>query len=62
MRQLENARAFGDPKNIESLQGAMIEGLKTFEFGLYRSLGMTTDGRPAVGGERAGSGRIPRDG
>ena len=50
MRQLENARAFGDPKNLESLQGAMIEGLKTFEFGLYRSLGMTTDGRPGAGG------------
>jgi len=27
----------------------MIEGLKTFEFSLYRSLGMGTDGRPALG-------------
>ena len=49
MRQLENARAFGDPKNLETLQSAMIEGLKTFEFGLYRALGMSTDGRPALG-------------
>jgi hypothetical protein len=49
MRQLENSKAFSDPKSLEALQGAMIEGLKTFEFGLYRTLGMGTDGRPALG-------------
>lgn len=49
MRQLENSRAFGDPQGLETLQSAMIEQLKTFEFGLYRSLGLGTDGRPALG-------------
>ncbi len=49
MRQLENSRAFNDPKGLAQLQSAMIEGLKTFEFGLYRSLGLGNDGRPALG-------------
>ena len=49
MRQLENSRAFNDPKGLTQLQSAMIEGLKTFEFGLYRALGLGTDGRPALG-------------
>ena len=49
MRQLENSKAFNDPKQLESLQSAMIEGLKNFEFGMYRTLGLGADGRPALG-------------
>jgi len=49
LRQLENARTFNDPNALAALQNAMIEGLKTFEFGLYRTLGLGSDGRPALG-------------
>ena len=49
LRQLENSKVFNDPKALSALQSAMIEGLKTFEFGLYRSLGLGSDGRPALG-------------
>ena len=49
MRELENSRTFGDPKGLEALQSAMIDGLKTFEFSLYKSLGLGTAGRPVLG-------------
>ena len=49
LRQLENSKVFNDPKALSALQSGMIEGLKTFEFGLYRSLGLGSDGRPALG-------------
>gem|GEM_PF-4919266 len=49
MRQLESGKPFGNPQGLEQLQAAMIEGLKTFEFGLYRSLGLGERGRPALG-------------
>jgi len=49
MRQLEQSRAFGDPKGLEQLQSQMIDGLKNFEFGLYRSLGLGEQGKPALG-------------
>lgn len=49
LRQLESGRRFGDPKGIEELQAAVIEGLKTWEFKLYRALGQTGENRPALG-------------
>ena len=49
LRQLEQGRGFGDPKGLEQLQSSVIEGLKTFEFGLARKLGLGTEGRPALG-------------
>ena len=53
LRQLENSRAFGDPKGLEQLQTAMLERLKNFEFALYRSVGLGADGRPAAGARAA---------
>ncbi len=38
LRQLDNSRAFGDPKGIAQLQTAMLERLKNFEFVPYRAL------------------------
>jgi hypothetical protein len=50
LRQLEQSRAlYGDPKGLAELQSQVIEGLKTFEFGLYRKLGLMDDGRAASG-------------
>ena len=53
MRQLENGRTFSDTRSLEQLQSAMIDGLKGFEFGLYRSLGLGAEGRPALGARAA---------
>jgi hypothetical protein len=49
LRRLESARPFGDPKNLADLQAAVIEGLKTWEFKLWRVLGQAGDNRPAMG-------------
>ncbi len=49
LRQLENGRAFGDPKGLEQLQSQVIEGVKSFEFGLAKALGLGTEGKPALG-------------
>jgi hypothetical protein len=49
MRQMENARVYNDPRGLETLQSAMLERLKDFEFALYRAVGVGADGRPAVG-------------
>jgi hypothetical protein len=49
LRQLESGRRFGDPKGLEELQAAVIEGLKTWEFRLFRALGQTGENRPALG-------------
>jgi len=49
LRRLESGRPFGDPKGIEELQAAVIEGLKTWEFKLWRALGQSGDNRPALG-------------
>ncbi len=53
LRQLENSRAFSDPKGLEQLQTSMLERLKNFEFALYRSVGLGADGRPAAGARAA---------
>ncbi len=49
LRKLESGRPFGDPKNVADLQAAVIEGLKTWEFRLFRALGKNGDNRPALG-------------
>jgi hypothetical protein len=52
MKKLEDARAFGDIQGVQELQSQVIEGLKTFEFGLYRTLGLG-DGKGTAIGARA---------
>ena len=49
LRQLETGRLMGDPKGLAELQASVIEGLKTFEFALFRSFGLGADNRPALG-------------
>ncbi len=50
LRQLESGRVLnGDPKGLAELQANVIEGLKTFEFALFRSYGLGADNRPALG-------------
>ena len=49
LRRLESGRPFGDPQGLERLQADAIERLKTFEFGLYRRLGLEGEHRPAAG-------------
>jgi hypothetical protein len=54
LRELESGRLMGDPRGLAELQSAVIEGLKTFEFALFRQFGLGGDGqRPALGA-RAG--------
>ena len=49
LRRLESGRPFADPRGLEDLQRAVIEGLKTWEFKLWRSLSQNGDNRPALG-------------
>lgn len=49
LRRLESDRALSDPKGVEELQAAVIEGLKTWEFRLWRALGQVGEKGPAVG-------------
>lgn len=49
LRQMEDARKFSDINGLETLQTQVIEGLKTFEFGLYRKLGLGDAKGPALG-------------
>jgi hypothetical protein len=49
LQRLESARAFGDPRGLDQLQAAAIERLKTFEFMLYRRLGLGDGHRLAAG-------------
>ena len=53
LRRLESGRPFADPKNLEQLQQAVIEGLKNWEFRLWRVLGQTGGDRPAMGAPAA---------
>jgi len=53
LRQLESGRLMGDPKGLAELQSSVIEGLKTFEFALFRTYGLGSDNRPAVGARAA---------
>jgi hypothetical protein len=49
LRQLESGRLMGDPQGLAQLQASVIEGLKTFEFALFRSYGLGSENRPALG-------------
>jgi hypothetical protein len=49
LQRLESGRAFGDPLGLERLQADAIERLKTFEFNLYRRLGLGDGHRPTAG-------------
>ena len=50
LRRLESGRPFNDPRAMEELQRSVIEGLKTWEFKLWRSLAQNGgDNRPALG-------------
>ena len=49
LRRLETGRPFNDPRALEELQRAVIEGLKTWEFKLWRALTQNGDNRPALG-------------
>lgn len=49
LREMEDARKFSDVQGLEALQNQVIEGLKTFEFGLYRKLGLGDAKGPALG-------------
>ncbi len=53
LKRLESGRPFGDPKNLEQLQMDVIEGLKNWEFRLWRVLGQTGGDRPAMGAPAA---------
>ena len=49
MQRLQGSLASGDPKGIDELQKSVIEGLKSFEFSLYRKLGLGDSKGPALG-------------
>ena len=49
LRRLESGQSYGDPKGLDELQAAVIEGLKTFEFTLYRKLGLGDSRSPTLG-------------
>jgi len=49
MQRLQGSLASGDPKGVDELQKSVIEGLKTFEFTLYRKLGLGDSKGPALG-------------
>jgi hypothetical protein len=49
MRRLEDERTLGNIQGLEALQSSVLEGLKTFEFGLYRQLGLGNDKGAAIG-------------
>lgn len=49
LRRLESDRRIGDPKGLADLEGEVIEGLKDFEYSLYRRLGLIDPKGPAQG-------------
>lgn len=49
LRQLETGAPFSDPKAMADLQQSIIEGLKTWEFRLWRALTQGSEPGPAVG-------------
>jgi hypothetical protein len=50
LREMEAARTFDDPEELERLRGAVLEGIKEFEFGLRRQLGAVDRNGPVLGG------------
>ena len=55
MKQLESPKTYDDPKAVAKLQESVVEGLKSFEFGLRRKLEAQLD-RPLS----SGSGDVPQ--
>lgn len=49
MRKLEEGGVKDDPKTRDALQAAVIEGLKQFEFSLFRQFGVGSAKQPATG-------------
>ncbi len=54
-RALDNGRTFGDTRGLDRLENDLIEGLKEFEFSLWRAFGDDARQRPAAGA----SARVP---
>jgi hypothetical protein len=48
MKRLEGA-VTGDPKGLDQLQSEVIEGLKQFEFSLFKQVGASSAKQPATG-------------
>lgn len=53
LRRLESGRPFNDPQGLEQLQQAVIEGLKSWEFRLWRALAQNGQNTPAMGAPAA---------
>jgi hypothetical protein len=53
LRRLESGRPFNDPQGLEQLQQAVIEGLKSWEFRLWRTLAQNGQNTPAMGAPAA---------
>ena len=49
MRDLERSGALADSRAVDRLEGAVIDGLKDFEFALSRKLGGEKAGGPSLG-------------
>lgn len=49
LRRLETSALTGDPQGIDQLQASVIDGLKMFEFSLYRRLGLGDSKSPTLG-------------
>jgi hypothetical protein len=49
MKQLEGLGAVGDPGHVSDLQSAIVAGLKSFEFTLWRKLNGGLENQPALG-------------
>lgn len=54
-RELDKQQTFGDPRGLDRLETDLIEGLKEFEFSLWRKFGDDSGQRPAAGA----SARVP---
>lgn len=50
LREMEASRTFDDPQELERLRGAVLDGIKEFEFGLRRQLGAVDRNGPVLGG------------
>jgi len=49
LARFENGETFGSIRGVDRLHDEVIEGLKSFEFALWRKFGDSGDQRPALG-------------
>jgi len=49
LKKLETANVSGDPRALDALQGQVIQGLKQFEFSLFKQFGIASAKQPATG-------------